>query len=334
MARSRAGAQRDVGPRRSVILLHLPPELLAEIHGRLDFVDRLNLAVSCRSGGEASSSSHKTPCLVLPGATTETATLFSLPDGRFATSRAADPAMRGHVILGSTDGWIVTADVHATLRIANPVTGEQAELPAITTGTIPFVDPILSSSYAIDMNVFSQLTGAHNHGSITLSHCYMRKWFYRKVILSASPRPGSYAAMLILDKPRFHGAAAFATADEQSWRLAFSPDGVEDAIHHDGRFYSITYSGYVVAIRPRLPGEDLHMKPPQAFAFEVLVLDVARQRWVETKDIGDLALFVGVNTSLCVSTRDHPGIRAGTLGCMCSRTARWRASTGSEPQTT
>nr|CAB3486467.1 unnamed protein product [Digitaria exilis] len=110
MARSRAGARCDVGPRRSVSLLHLPPELLTEIHDRLDFVDRLNLAVCCRSGGEASSSSHKTPCLVLPGATAKTATLFSLPDGRFATSRAVDPAMRGHVILGSTDGWIVTAD--------------------------------------------------------------------------------------------------------------------------------------------------------------------------------------------------------------------------------
>jgi hypothetical protein len=32
--------------------------------------------------------------------------------------------------------------------------------------------------------------------------------------------------------------------------------------------------------------------------------------WKETSDIGELALFVGVNTSLCVPTIGHPQIKA------------------------
>ena len=32
-----------------------------------------------------------------------------------------------------------------------------------------------------------------------------------------------------------------------------------------------------------------------------------------TDDIGDAALFVGVNSSLCVSTREHPELRAGCI---------------------
>ncbi|KAL6650328.1 hypothetical protein ACP70R_009253 [Stipagrostis hirtigluma subsp. patula] len=71
----------------------------------------------------------------------------------------------------------------------------------------------------------------------------MRLWFYKKVVLSASPRLDSYAAMLILHRP--YGVPAFATAEDPNWRIAPSQDGVEDAIHHDGRFYSITYSGVV-----------------------------------------------------------------------------------------
>ncbi|CAD6342963.1 unnamed protein product [Miscanthus lutarioriparius] len=70
----------------------------------------------------------------------------------------------------------------------------------------------------------------------------MRQVFYRKVVLSASPRPDSYAAMLIMDW-------AFAMAEEEDpvWRMAPSHDGVEDAIHHGGHFLSITYTGHVKA---------------------------------------------------------------------------------------
>jgi hypothetical protein len=43
------------------------------------------------------------------------------------------------------------------------------------------------------------------------------------------------------------GAPAFATAEDPAWRLAPSHDGVEDAIHHDGQFYSVSYNGLVEA---------------------------------------------------------------------------------------
>ncbi|KAF8650261.1 hypothetical protein HU200_064020 [Digitaria exilis] len=358
-----AAARRDVLAKptpdakvRSVSLLDLPSELLAEIHGRHDFVDQLNLAVSCRGAAGASSwqQRHKTtPCLV--------ALLPTRRPLRNLTRRGPRDARPR--ILGSTDGWIVTVDVRATLRMANPVTGEQAALPPITAGTIPFF--VDSWPYLIDMNLFRKLTGGHGDRppSYTISDWQMRNWFYRKVILSASPRPGSYTAMLILYK-RFAGAAAFATADDQTWRLAAGSGdggGVEDAICHNGRFYSVTYAGDVVAwdydrrharasefasvaVWPRLSGDYLRLrrrkyiaaapdgrlvvvikdmkeaidKHPSwssrmSFVFQVFVLDVARQRWVETKDIGDLALSVGVNTSMCVSTREHPGIRAGCV---------------------
>ena len=51
--------------------------------------------------------------------------------------------------------------------------------------------------------------------------------------------------MLIMD--RSIGALAFATIEDPAWRMALSHDGVEDAIHHGGRFLSITYMGHVEA---------------------------------------------------------------------------------------
>ena len=47
--------------------------------------------------------------------------------------------------------------------------------------------------------------------------------------------------------------------------------------------------------------------------FKVWMLDGERRQWVAAPDIGDLALFVGVNTSVCVSAKEHPGIRVGCV---------------------
>jgi hypothetical protein len=155
------------------------------------------------------------------------------------------------------------------------------------------------------------------------------------------------------------GAPAFASAEDPSWRLARSPDGVEDAIHHDGQFYSVSYSGLVEAwerdaesgaytstvVAPRLAVEEhkeeyrepscrkylaaapggrlmvvIKYYPEQqgrrswscSFKFKVHVLGDDGQ-WKETTDVGDLAVFVGMNNSLCVPTTGRPQIEAGCV---------------------
>ncbi|KAJ1270051.1 hypothetical protein BS78_06G024900 [Paspalum vaginatum] len=259
----------DAAARRTVVD-RFPPDLLAEIHRYLrgaDFLKRLAFASVCQA-----SSAHlfrqETPCLLLPSPVAEgdgddakeedytKATVFSVAERRAATVRTSDPAMRGQAILGSSCGWLVTADLSGTLRMANPVTGAQVALPAITTGSIPVVER-QGLYFDLDPEAFLQIRFAGppppDYGGsawgrrYTLAKEQMRESFYRKVVLSASPRAGggSYAAMLVME--RGLGAPAFATAEDPAWRMAPSRDGVEDAIHHDGRFYSITYSGVVEA---------------------------------------------------------------------------------------
>ncbi|TVU04290.1 hypothetical protein EJB05_50144, partial [Eragrostis curvula] len=221
--------------------------------------------------------------------------------------------------------------------MANPVTGARAKLPDIAT--IPLLRPSYHWRFGSKVDEI------------------------RKVVLSESPRRRSYAAMLIFTG-RQSGAPAFTTAERSAmWRLAPCRDGVEDAVHHDGRFYSVSYSGAVEAwehqantgvflsrtVGPRLPAGDeedadrrdrrkyLAVAPDgrlmavlkdrkwvlvdrhrprdqNACVFKVHMLDEARAQWEEaTTDIGDMALFVGVNTTLCVSTKEYPGIRAGCV---------------------
>jgi hypothetical protein len=312
----------------------------------------------------------ETPWLLLPGPQEydEKATILSLASGKSASVRTSDVAMRGHVAIGSSGGWLVTVDERGALRMANPVTGAHADLPPIST--VPFLHPVSGGDwFCLDVNPFLQirfggLPPPPEHKdwpkarTYTLKASQMRQVFYRKVVLSASPRPGSYAAMLIMD--RSIGAPAFATAEDPAWRMAPSRDGVEDAIHHGGRFLSITYTGHVEAwqrnvetgeftsdaVAPRLAYEDEHLRrkylavstdgrlmvvlkhsrdeenPSRRYRaiskdtrvfFKVQILDHDNGRWEEAADIGDAAIFVGANGSLCLSTREHQGI---TPGCV------------------
>uniref|UniRef100_A0A0E0P580 KIB1-4 beta-propeller domain-containing protein n=1 Tax=Oryza rufipogon TaxID=4529 RepID=A0A0E0P580_ORYRU len=276
----------------------LQQELMGEIHGRLSFLDRLAFATAS-SAATRDAFKPEPPWLVIPGDTPGTATVFSLADRRSAA--------RHHRLLR---GWIVTADKRGWMRLANPVTGEHGDLPAITT--IPFINATSPGGhhFIMDMEPFVHIryrgeleSWMYPYDTVThIAADDMWLSFYRKVVLSASPRPGDYAAMLLLDD--YFGTPAFATAEDGRWRVVPSVDGVEDAIHHEGKFLSVTYTGIVEAWeRDIVSGE---------FTSNV-VFDEMTQRWEAAEDIGELAILVGVNSSLCVSTAKHPEINAGCV---------------------
>ncbi|XBH88697.1 hypothetical protein VPH35_075953 [Triticum aestivum] len=301
----------------------LSPDVLANIHARLAFPDRLAFAAVFRPSRHTFR--PEAPCLLLPGRTPETATLFSIADRRTAAVRASSPALHGHAFIGSSRGWLITADADAGLHLVNSVTGEQRVLPAITTVPCFTLEPFTRGP--------PYPYGRQPVGTFMLAAEQMRGFLYRKVVLA----PAAAAAMLVTGA--FLGVSAFATMEDAVWMLAPSRDGVEDAIHHEGRFYSLGYSGAVeawerdpstgkfgsTAVTPRL-GDDAAGQPwhrPRylttgwcgqrrwTWPFKVYVLDGAQ--WKEMEDIGDAALFVGANESLCVSTRARPELRPGCV---------------------
>lgn len=231
----------------------------------------------------------------------------------------------GHMVLGSSCGWLASADDRGQIYLINPATGEQHALPHIATiGVIQpcagdcfcfRIDRLLTARFGCGPPFKDHCWGPDGKGTLTLSAHQMRIWFYRKVVLSASPRPGSYTAMLI--PHRIFGAPAFATAEDPAWRLAPSREGIEDAMHHHGQFYSISYSGVVelwvhdaetgtfmsTAVAPRLdvegsmsscrkylaatPRGRLMVVHKYQETFKVHVLGVDEQ-WKETRNISEI----------------------------------------------
>uniref|UniRef100_A0A0D9W269 KIB1-4 beta-propeller domain-containing protein n=1 Tax=Leersia perrieri TaxID=77586 RepID=A0A0D9W269_9ORYZ len=247
---------------------NLAPDLITDIHRRLTFTDRLAAATVFGAAGHALK--PEAPWLfLLPAAATagdtpaDTNRLYSVADKRVAAARPPGVTMRDCYVIGSSGGWVVTADKKARLHMVNPVNGEHHALPAITTCHFFFVTNPNWPLFHVNI-IQDQLISAGGETSTSTSTAtarrlplctvvsdQMRGWVYRKVILSASPRPGNYAAMLLLDVDRHRGTPAFATSSDPTWRVAASSaarhggDGVEDAIHHNGKFYSVSYSGIV-----------------------------------------------------------------------------------------
>jgi hypothetical protein len=243
MPRDQTNAGVGAGADAGLDGVKLSPDMLANIHGRLSILDRLAFASVFRKSCEA----LEAPWLILPGKTPGKATLFSLVDQRSFAVHAPEPALRGHAVIGSSHGWLATADGWGRMSLVNPVSGEQRALPAITT--IPGLEEWYGV-FAFQLKPFVRgppyAGGREPCGSFTMKAEHMRGYLYRKVVLSDSPGGGGYGAAMLITGQQF-GVAAFATAKEAAWRLAPSCDGVEDAIHHDGRFYSVTYLGAVEA---------------------------------------------------------------------------------------
>ncbi|CAM0882404.1 unnamed protein product [Alopecurus aequalis] len=333
----------------------LVPDVLANIHGRLGFLDRVAFAAVFTTSCGDDLFMPDTPWLVFPSHKPATVQLFSVADRRGATVPAPEPALRGHLVLGSSRGWLATADDRGQIYLVNPATGEQHELPHMST--IGIFHPSTNKHY-FTLDVDSLLTIRYGHGP-PFNHvwCNTFTWpsdttctsMYRKVVLSPSPRRNQYAAMLIWN--RDFGAPAFSSAEDPTWRLAPSHDGVEDAIHHGGKFYSVSYAGLLkawereaesgsytsTAVAPRLAMEEdkepscrkyvavspsgqlmvvikytEQMPEKSPFSFRVHVLRNDGQ-WNETTDVGDMAVFVGMNNSLCVPTIGRPQIKRGCI---------------------
>ncbi|KAM0861772.1 hypothetical protein ACQ4PT_045673 [Festuca glaucescens] len=121
----------------------LPADLLNIVLGELEFPDLFFSSAVCTTWRDTARALRRlgmynrpqTPCLLYIAAATGTraAELFSLADKKTYKARIPDPPIGERYIVGSSHGWLVTADGRSELHLLNPVTGEQIALPSVIT---------------------------------------------------------------------------------------------------------------------------------------------------------------------------------------------------------
>ncbi|KAM0896893.1 hypothetical protein ACQ4PT_022892 [Festuca glaucescens] len=342
---------------------NMPADVLTTVFGQLEFPDLSHSAAKLspltsiaryfklwRRGSCSPPLRHlqlpPNPCLVYT--TVGAAELFSLADRNTYKRRTPDPPIRERNILGSSQGWLVTADARSELHLLNPATREQLALPSVAT--IEQVNPVLDHAGGLEGYELSFYDATLPRKEYEEPQPYMldvlRDVLYLKVVLSCDPSSGDCIAMMIHNPYRQLSFARVGCDKRWNWvTTSFRDSEYSDCIFQDGAFYAMNllggihrytiggscatrdiifkdtspYMAHNVYISRTLSGDVLQIwrftgytyrepEEPHTTRIEVYKADFDKQKIVAVHTLGDDALFIGHNHTFRISTKDYPGL--------------------------
>ncbi|GJN37850.1 hypothetical protein PR202_gb26843 [Eleusine coracana subsp. coracana] len=194
------------------VIKFIPADLVLRIFGTLEVPDLLSAAAVCRSWRSGYKLDHRLdvsplfrgPCLVFSTVDREAdaATLLCLSDGKRHHVTLPNPPFRSRYVVGSSHGWLVTADEQSELSLVNPITRAQIALPPVKTmknvGLRFTKNKVLHSYVLYHMDVS---VGLRNRYMFARREFYdpdeARHFLYKRVALSADPSSGNCIVMII-----------------------------------------------------------------------------------------------------------------------------------------
>uniref|UniRef100_A0A453EBW0 Uncharacterized protein n=3 Tax=Aegilops tauschii TaxID=37682 RepID=A0A453EBW0_AEGTS len=182
----------------------LQADVLLQIFGTLDFPDLFSSGAVCRSWhliylearGLRLCSPNQSPCLVYSSGDRDanTATLHNMSTNKLYHVTLSEPAFRTRHIMGSSYGWLITADERSNLILVNPATRAQIAMPPPETmnnvrlryteeGVLDGYDVLFMDLFSSD---FDTETEPYH---LTLEEA--RFFFSERVVLSCDPSQGN-----------------------------------------------------------------------------------------------------------------------------------------------
>ena len=237
-------------------LPELPQDVLMDIFSLLEIPDLMRAASVSSSWRSAYTSlcsqleqykRPQTPCLLYTSesAGENVACLYSLAEKRVYNLTLPDPPIRNRYLIGSSHGWLVTADDKSELHLINPVTGQQIALPSVVT--IGYVQPIFDNAgtiimYKLRQQLYDPDLDPEMVGPKMFPHApdKLRDHVYIRVFIFLDPSTGSYIVVLI------HGPRcqlSFARVGDCKWTLLTPDWDYDQCIYMDGLLYASTRAG-------------------------------------------------------------------------------------------
>ncbi|CAL4980539.1 unnamed protein product [Urochloa decumbens] len=230
----------------------MPQDILRCIFATLEIPDLVRAGSVCSSWHAAYTSLcntgncrlEQTPCLLYTSESIDAreAGLYSLAENKVYTLILPDPPIRSRYIIGSSFGWIITADERSELHLLNPITGEQIALPSVTT--IEQVKPVFDDEGAVCNYEYLWYTGEDvifdTPSVFLLSE--LRDFLFYKAFLSSDPSMGGYLVVLIHNP---HSQLSFARAGDNKWIWLPPHSYYEDCLFKGGLLYASTTIGEI-----------------------------------------------------------------------------------------
>ncbi|KAF7012040.1 hypothetical protein CFC21_026276 [Triticum aestivum] len=244
-------------------LPELPHELLVDIFALLDIPDLKRASSVCSSWRSVYTSlcslglykRPQTPCLFYTSesAGESVAFLYSLAEKRSYKLTLPEPPIRSRHLIGSTNGWLVTADERSEMHLLNPITCQQIALPLVIT--IEHVTPIFDEAGALCEYHYSR----HTYGPYGLCTAdrpsilaldELRSYLYVKAFVFYDASAGGHIVVLIHNP---FGQLSFARLGDDKWTWLPQHSFFHDCIYKDGLLYAVTAQGKILAFNLRGP---------------------------------------------------------------------------------
>ncbi|KAK1651842.1 hypothetical protein QYE76_069647 [Lolium multiflorum] len=229
----------------------LPRDILIDIFATFEIPDLVRAGSVCSSWRSVYTTLRKlgkykqsqTPCLLYTSesAGENVAGLYSLAESKSYTLPLPDPPIRSRYVIGSSHGWIITADERSELHLLNPITGDQIALPSVTT--IEQVKPVHNNDGVLHKYEFSWYTAEEVYDSPSIYDLReLRDRLFHKAFLSSDPSNGDYYVVLIYTP--YH-QLSFARAGDDKWTWLPPHIHCSDCIVKDYMFYVSTSDGAI-----------------------------------------------------------------------------------------
>ncbi|GJN32020.1 hypothetical protein PR202_gb20489 [Eleusine coracana subsp. coracana] len=222
-----------------------PADLLVSVFASLDVMDLLTAGAVCRSWREhhlvacrlGSRGRNQSPCLLYADRDRgpNEATLRRLSTGQLRHVALPDPPLRSRFLVGSSHGWLATANERSELILVNPINGDQIALP------LPFTiknvrgrynaDGVLEGYDLLDLDLATRECNTQAEPDyLTLEEG--RFYFYVRVVMSADPSSGNCIVM-ILHMP--YATVSYARVGDENWTWI---DVDQRCCQYNGFFYN------------------------------------------------------------------------------------------------
>ncbi|CAN6222633.1 unnamed protein product [Urochloa humidicola] len=275
--------------------------------------------------------------------------MYSLVENRTYKLTLPGPPIRRRFLIGSSNGWLITADERSELHLVNPVTVEQIALPSVIT--IEQVKPITDCSGIIRKYKLSYYCGQKDDGVSSMHALHkLRDRLYFKAFIFLDACTRSYFVVLI-HYPRFQ--LSFARLGDDKWTWLPQNTQYRDCMYMDGLLYALTAHGEIDAFD--LTASTVTMKvivnkiesyfsalkcwyiicapwggllqvwrtfsvPEQededgdpcfhTTKITIYEVDLKAKELVETKRLSNHILFLGHSNSLCLIADEYPRLKA------------------------
>ncbi|PON97348.1 hypothetical protein TorRG33x02_068150 [Trema orientale] len=286
---------------------------------------------------------HQVPMLLVPSEQEHTWDIYNVLDDKFLKLKLS--LLYDKRFSGSSQGWLVVANKDHTITLHKPYFISKDGISDVNTSVL------LPSLFPPDDDFDPEndpLPEGYNDLEEYLNIIEGYDYYVRKTLITADPLANPNDCTIVVIYGPFNELGWIRYGKDTTWRKIDEYCGFEDIVRYKNQLYAIKKKGELLAFDPctgivklvatrisvgptanikrylvewygefllveRYMDFSAHRNDRMTKMYKVFKLDFGGARWIEIKSLGDLALFIGDNSSMAVLASTFDGCQPNCI---------------------